>query len=168
MILILWEIQNQEKVNVKKIKEHIVAAIDYCNLTLTNPESTHSRRDFSKYVIDYPTQFDTNFLKQHLIIETDIFFRAYPIEEMEANSLIYDYLLNNQNNDIIKLYGLAPFVLNVQTADRTFVDKLFALGDYYLTNTIQGHSRHIYDLYKLLPKKKHSNSCHKNTNFYAC
>lgn len=94
---------------------------------------------------------NTNFLKQHLIIETAVFFRAYPTEKKEADSLVYNYLLENNNNNIIALYDLAPFVLNVQTTDRTFVDKLFALGDYYLTNTIQGHSRHIYDLYKLLP-----------------
>lgn len=135
----------------RALKTHIVDAIDYCKLTLTDPESILSRRDFNKYVIDYPTQFDANFLKQHLIIETAVFFRAYSTEKKEADSLVYNYLLNNKNNDIIELYDLAPFVLNVQTIDRTFVDKLFALGDYYLADTIQGHSRHIYDLYKLLP-----------------
>lgn len=135
----------------RNLKAHIVDAIEYCKLTLTEPESIRSRRDFNKYVIDYPTQFDSNFLKQQLIIETAVFFRAYPTEEKEADSFVYNYLLNNKNNDIIELYDLAPFVLNVQTTDRTFVDKIFALGDYYLANTIQGHSRHIYDLYKLLP-----------------
>lgn len=135
----------------KNLKTHIIDAIEYCKLTLKEPETIRSRQDFNKYVIDYPTQFDANFLKQHLIIETAIFFRAYPTEKKEADSLVYNYLLENNNNDIIELYDLDPFVLNVQTTDRTFVDKLFALGDYYLTNTIQGHSRHIYDLYKLLP-----------------
>lgn len=138
----------------KKLKTDIVAAIDYCNLTLTEPESIRSRRDFNKYIVDYPTQFDTNFLKQHLIIETAVFFRAYPTKKMEADSLVYNYLLSNKNNDIIEFYDLAPFVLNVQTTDRTFVDKLFALGDYYLADTIQGHSRHIYDLYRILPTIK--------------
>ncbi len=138
----------------KRLKAHIIDAIDYCNLTLTEPESIRSRRDFNKYVIDYPTRFDTNFLKQHLIIETAVFFRAYPTEMMEADSLVYNYLLSNKNNDIIELYDLEPFVLNVQSIDRTFVDKLFALGDYYLADNIHGHSRHIYDLYKLLPTIK--------------
>ena len=138
----------------KRLKEHIIDAIDYCKLTLTEPESIRSRRDFNKYVIDYPTQFDAGILKQHLIIETAVFFRAYPVEKMEADSFVYNYLLSNKNNDIVELYDLAPFVLNVQTTDRTFVDKLFALGDYYLANTIQGHSRHIYDLYKLFPTIK--------------
>ena len=56
----------------------------------------------------------------------------------------------NGHLDIITEYGLEPFEVEVQTADRTFVDKLFALGDYYLSGEIRGHSRHIYDLYKLL------------------
>lgn len=135
----------------RNLKAHIVDAIEYCKLTLTELESIRSRRDFNKYVIDYPTQFDTNFLKQHLIIETAVFFRAYPTEIKEADNFVYNYLLENKYSDIIELYDLAPFTLNVQTTDRTFVDKLFALGDYYLADTIQGHSRHIYDLYKLLP-----------------
>ena len=135
----------------RNLKAHIVDAIEYCKFTLTEPESIRSRRDFNKYVIDYPTQFDTNFLKQHLIIETAVFFRAYPTEKKEADSFVYNYLLENKYSDIIELYDLAPFTLNVQTTDRTFVDKLFALGDYYLAGTIQGHSRHIYDLFKLLP-----------------
>lgn len=135
----------------RNLKAHIVDAIEYCKLTLTEPESIRSRRDFNKYVIDYPTQFDANFLKQHLIIETAVFFRAYPTEKKEADSFVYNYLLENKYSDIIELYDLSPFTLNVQTTDRTFVDKLFALGDYYLADTIQGHSRHIYDLYKLLP-----------------
>ena len=135
----------------RNLKAHIVDAIEYCKLTLTEPESIRSRRDFNKYVIDYPTQFDTNFLKQHLIIETAVFFRAYPTEKKEADSFVYNYLLENKYSDIIELYDLSPFTLNVQTTDRTFVDKLFAFGDYYLAGTIQGHSLHIYDLYKLLP-----------------
>lgn len=135
----------------RKLKSHIVEAIDYCNLNLTEPENILSRRDFNKYVIDYPTLFDTNFLKQHLIVETAVFFRPYPTEKVEADSLIYNYLNNNKNYDIIERYDISPFVVNVQTTDRTFIDKIFALGDYYLTNAINGHSRHIYDLYKLLP-----------------
>ena len=38
----------------------------------------------------------------------------------------------------------------MQTAERTLIDKLFALGDYYLADKVTEHSRHIYDIYKLL------------------
>ena len=37
----------------RNLKAHIVDAIEYCKLTLTEPESIRSRRDFNKYVIDY-------------------------------------------------------------------------------------------------------------------
>lgn len=43
-----------------------------------------------------------------------------------------------------------PFDIRVQTLDRTFVDKVFALCDYAVSNNVTGYSRHIYDLYKLL------------------
>ena len=46
-------------------------------------------------------------------------------------------------------FSLEPFELNVQGIERTFIDKLFAVGDYYLDNKVTEHSRHIYDLFKL-------------------
>ena len=68
---------------------------------------------------------------------------------MEATSYVYDYLKQERKSDIITRFGLEPFALNVQNIERTFIDKLFAIGDYYLCNKITEHSRHIYDLYKL-------------------
>jgi hypothetical protein len=47
---------------------------------------------------------------------------------------------------------LQPFKVKVQSIERTFIDKAFAVADYYLGNRAQMHSRHIYDLYKLYPK----------------
>ena len=134
----------------KKLKQDIVSIINDFGFELIEPENIRSRRDFNKYIINYPTPFGVNFLKQHLVVETAIFFRTYPTKPMLADCFIYNYLLDNGHSDIIYEYGLEPFEINVQTADRTFVDKLFALGDYYLSGEIRGHSRHIYDLYKLL------------------
>lgn len=134
----------------KKLKEHIVSTINNFGFVLSEPESIRSRRDFNKYIIDYPTHFTANFLKQHLIVETAVFFMSYPTKTMIADSFVYKYLFDNEHEDIIEEYNLKPFEINVQSAERTFIDKLFALGDYYLSGTIKGHSRHIYDLYKLL------------------
>ena len=49
------------------------------------------------------------------------------------------------------MYALQPFILKVQSIERTFIDKVFAISDYYLDEKTDGHSRHIYDLYKLYP-----------------
>lgn len=35
--------------------------------------------------------------------------------------------------------------------DRTLADKVFAICDYYLQGKVNGHSRHLYDIFKLLP-----------------
>ena len=134
----------------KKLKEHIVSTINDLGFVLSNPENIRSRRDFNKYIIDYPTHYNSAFLKQHLIVETAVFFRSYPTRNMLADSFVFNYLNNTGNLDIISQYELEPFEISVQTAERTFVDKLCALGDYYLSGEIRGHSRHIYDLYKLL------------------
>ena len=78
--------------------------------------------------------------------------KAYPNQEMKAASLIYDYLVNEGLYELIKEHELEPFTVKVQSAERTFIDKIFALADYYLSDKVTEHSRHIYDLYKLLEK----------------
>ena len=85
-----------------------------------------------------------------LIVETAVYQRAYPTVRKTAGSLIYDFLSANGFDDFIKQYSLEPFELNVQSAERTMIDKLYALADYYLAGTTAEHSRHIYDIYKLL------------------
>lgn len=134
----------------KKLKESIVSIIAEFGFTLTNPDKVRSRRDYNRYVVDYPAIFPTGYLKEHLIVETAVYIKAYPCKRMPASSLIHDYLKRNGYTDLIGQYGLQPFELNVQTAERTLVDKVFALGDYYLCDTVHEHSRHVYDIYKLL------------------
>ena len=134
----------------KKLKSNIVSVIDEFDFSLSNPESVHSRRDYNKYIIDYPSVFTAGYLKEYLMVETAVYIKAYPCKEMKATSIIYDYLKENGYNDILNEYGLEPFDIRVQSAERTLIDKLYALGDYYISNAVREHSRHIYDIYKLL------------------
>ncbi|MBR4050718.1 MAG: nucleotidyl transferase AbiEii/AbiGii toxin family protein [Clostridia bacterium] len=134
----------------KNLKANIVSVINEFGFTLANPDNVRSRRDYNKYVIDFPSVFIANYLKEYLLVETAVYIKAYPCEEMQATSIIYDYLKENGYDDLIAEYGLEPFSINVQSAERTLIDKLYALGDYYLSDAVQEHSRHIYDIYKLL------------------
>lgn len=134
----------------KKLKGSIVSIVEEFGFVLTNPDDVRSRRDYNRYVVDYPTIFPTSYLKEHLTVETAVYIKAYPCKRMLASSLIYDYLDRNGYHEMIEQYSLQPFELNVQTAERTLVDKVFALGDYYLSDSIHEHSRHVYDIYKLL------------------
>lgn len=138
----------------KQLKRDIVNTIEKLNFTLTNPDDVKSRREYNRYIIDFSSVLGVSYLKEMLIVETAIYQRAYPTIRMKAGSLIYDYLSENNFEDFIKQYDLEPFELNVQTVERTMLDKIYALADYYLAGTIAEHSRHIYDIYKLLSAVK--------------
>ena len=133
----------------RQLKANIIQIINDLEFELTNPDAVKSRRDYNRYIIDYPSSLSAAYLKEQLIVETAIYQRAYPTKVMSADSLIYQYLHENGYGDFIKQYDLEPFALNVQTAERTMIDKMYALADYYLLNTTNEHSRHIYDIYKL-------------------
>ena len=130
----------------KSLKAAIKKAAEMLGLEIINLDDTHSRRDFNKYEIEYETVFESDFLKQNLICETVVFFKAYPTVKLPAECFIYQYLKQIERLDIAEEYSITPFVLNVQSAERTMIDKLFALGDYYLSGNVTGHSRHIYDI----------------------
>lgn len=134
----------------KQLKRSIVGVIDKLGFTLTNPENVRSRRDYNRYIIDYPSVLGASYLKEMLIVETAVYQRAYPTVRKTAGSMIYDFLSANGFDEFIRQYSLEPFELNVQSAERTMIDKLYALADYYLAGTTAEHSRHIYDIYKLL------------------
>lgn len=133
----------------KALKRNIVGVIDRFGFILTNAENVKSRRDYNRYIIDYPSILSASYLKESLIVETAVYQRAYPTVKMQVGSFIYDYLKDNGYEDFAMQYDLLPFELNVQAAERTMIDKLYALADYYLAGEITEHSRHIYDIYKL-------------------
>ena len=99
--------------------------------------------------MNFPALFASDYLKEHLILETTVHIKTYPCKRMAASSIVYDYLGNNGYMDLVKKYDLVPFEVNVQAAERTLIDKLYALGDYYLSGAVREHSRHIYDIFKL-------------------
>ena len=133
----------------REMKRNIVGVIDSFGFVLNNADKVKSRRKYNRYIIDYPSILSASYLKESLIVETAVYQRAYPTVKMQAGSFIYDYLKANGYDDFAIQYDLLPFELNVQAAERTMIDKLYALADYYLAGEISEHSRHIYDIYKL-------------------
>lgn len=141
---------NQKK--RKEIKYTLKDVVDKCGLTVSNFENTRSNRDFNRYEIEYnKTYASTGILKSNVIIEVAYQERSYPCEKVEVNSIIGEYLKRRNQNGLIERYDLSSFVVTVQNYVRTFIDKLFAVCDYYLSGNINEHSRHLYDLHKILP-----------------
>ncbi|MCL2320982.1 MAG: nucleotidyl transferase AbiEii/AbiGii toxin family protein [Oscillospiraceae bacterium] len=136
----------------KRLKQDIVSIIEESGFSLENAGQIRSRRDFNRYMIDYHSKDSNVYLNQYLIVETAVYIKSFPTQTMEAASLVYDFLMAKSGEKAIEEYDLKPFNVRVQSLERTFIDKVFAIADYYLNGHIKNHSRHLYDIYKLYPK----------------
>lgn len=144
------DIENQTNKNKKNLKYKIIDVCNELGLELINEAETRSRRDYNRYEIKYPIHFEGTGIKQYLLVETVFMVKAYPDEMKIATSMIYDFWKEIGDESAIEEYEMKPFKIRVQTLSRTLVDKVFAICDYVISNNIIGHSRHIYDLYRLL------------------
>ncbi|WP_176448047.1 nucleotidyl transferase AbiEii/AbiGii toxin family protein [Lentibacillus sp. CBA3610] len=135
----------------RQLKEGIIQAIENARLKHLNPESIQSRRDHNNYEVEFPQIIDqTDAVKNHLSIETFVPIKAFPTEKMQVSSYILDFLESENETEVINTYHLQSFNIHVQRIDRTFIDKLFAICDYYEQQTFTRHSRHLYDLHKII------------------
>lgn len=138
----------------KKLKNNIIANISKeLDMPIVNWNETKSRRDYNCYIFDYkPIEGTTEKnLFSGVKMEVALGTVAFPTEKMLVDSYIYQYL-SKENIDIVREFGIEPFEMTLQSLERTFADKVFAICDYYMEGKVNRHSRHIYDLYMLLPK----------------
>ena len=73
---------------------------------------------------------------------------AFPTEERELGNYILD-ALGTEEEELITTYDLRTFPMRVQSLNRTLIDKIYAVCDYYLQGKAHRNARHLYDIYKL-------------------
>lgn len=83
-------------------------------------------------------------------METYVALLPFPTTKRLVDNYIYRFLKKINRLDLAKRYELMPFEITTQTVERTLVDKVFALCDYYMQGAIEHHSRHLYDIYKIV------------------
>ncbi len=137
--------------NRKNVKSAIIKACEKLGFEISNLNDIKSRMDFNHYVIEYPGLFMIAGIKPDVEIDTIFSIRSFPYEQKLATSIIFDCLNEMEYNEFIDTYELKPYPVNTQSIDRTFIDKVFALCDYYLEGKTKERSRHLYDIYKLYP-----------------
>ena len=133
----------------KKLKYNVIAPIaNKLGLVITNFDKTQSDRDINNYIFEYKPLCNSN---AHIVpavkVETSLITAVFPFKTMPIRNYIADYAKDISLGD----YGLEPFMMNVQALERTLIDKVFAICDYYLTGKSRRLSRHIYDIHKILP-----------------
>lgn len=143
-----------------KLKHETIAGIsEALDVPIQDWDDSHSRRDFNRYTFAYSPvgELQPTALASGVIMEVVLGSSAFPVEQGMVDSYVYQFL-KTENMDIVEEYSLAPFVMQTQSLSRTFIDKIFAVCDYYLKQNETGvpciarHSRHIYDLYMIRPR----------------
>ena len=139
-----WKPTQSERV---KSKELIIEIAENLGLVLSNPEEIKSRYDYNKYVFKYDSLFSV--IPLEIIIETSYYQSVYPVDKHVVGSFVGRFCLDR--NIILPIpFEAAEVMMNVQSVERTFIDKVFAVCDYKIQNMQDRDSRHLYDICKLL------------------
>ena len=133
----------------KKTKTIIMEIGDKMGFTLTNPDEIQSRHSYNKYVFEYESLFSD--IPLELIIETSFYQAVYPVEKHVVGSFIGKFC-RERNIKLPIPFDASNVDMQVQSLERTFIDKVFAICDYRIQNMQDRDSRHLYDIAKLLPQ----------------
>ena len=133
----------------RKSKIVIMDIAERMGLVLANPDDIQSRYNYNKYVFEYESLFSD--IPLELIIETSFYQGVYPVELHTVKSFVGKFC---KDRDIkLPIPFDAAFVdMHVQSLERTFIDKVFAICDYRIQDMQDRDSRHLYDIAKLLPE----------------
>ena len=136
---------------MKKLKEVIKNIAAELGLAIPNIEETRSRRSYNRYILEYQSALSEpdDAVQSAVLMETSFAEVAFPTVILQVHSYIGDMMMK-EAPDELENFHLEPFEMKVQGLDRTLVDKVFAICDYYMQDRVKKHSRHIYDIYKLL------------------
>lgn len=135
----------------KQLKKNIVSTMEEFGFPINNLEATRSRRNYNCYRASYPSVYEQNgILKPELVIETYVAMLPFPTTKRMVDNYIYRFLSKINRLDLAETYELMPFEITTQTIERTLVDKVFALCDYYMQEKTERHSRHLYDIHKIV------------------
>lgn len=136
---------------MKKLKEVIKDIAAKLGLSIPNIGETRSRRSYNRYILEYQSVLSEpdEAVQTAVLMETSFAEVSFPIVILSVHSYIGDMMTKEVPDELEKLH-LEPFEMKVQGLDRTLIDKVFAICDYYMQDRVKKHSRHIYDIYKLL------------------
>ena len=128
----------------KKIYGLILKTAEDLGLVLSNEKEIKSRYNYNKYKFEYDSLFTTN--GQNIIVETSFYQTINDINIKKVFSFVEK---SDKNNLLPTICDNLFFEMPVQTLERTLIDKIFAICDYYLENMKERDSRHIYDICKI-------------------
>ena len=136
----------------KKLKYKILKPIaDELGLEIRNFSTIESDKNLNHYDFYYESVVGDrviNAIPPYVKLETSLMSYSFPTEEKAMGNYILD-ALGNEEKELMKVYSLEAFSMRVQSLNRTLIDKVFAVCDYYIQGKNRRNARHLYDIYKL-------------------
>lgn len=133
----------------RKTRDTITGIAEGLGLMLDNPEDIQSRHSYNKYVFKYCSFFSP--VPMELVIETSFYQAVYPVEIRPVYSYVGRFC-DERGITLPVPFDASIVNMQVQSLERTFIDKVFAVCDYRIQNMQDRDSRHLYDIAKILPK----------------
>ena len=144
----------QKKKIITRIVHSMSSGLEEIPIDGQTRKSSKYRKEFFRYprVI---RSFGAEPVKPgQILIEVNTFANPYPFEIKSVSSFIYDFLLQQNAEDIIDEYELQPFLLPVLDKRRTFTEKMVSLMRYSLAQDyikeMAAKIRHFYDIHFLI------------------
>lgn len=133
------------------LKKAVVSSMEALEFPIVNLDETRSRRSYNCYRASYPSLYAPLLeLKSELIVETYIALLPFPTVNRMTDNYIHRFLELTGQEYLAEEFDLMPFEITTQAIERTLIDKVFAVCDYYLSGKVERHSRHLYDIFKIL------------------
>ena len=114
--------------SLKNFNKKVLQAIKETDFIINNEEDFKSGMNMNTYMVNIE---EDNMFENEIKVETFLALSAYPIEKSYAKCYIYKYLLEEGHNHLIDQFELNPIEITTQIFERTFIDKVFAICDYY-------------------------------------
>lgn len=146
---------NLSRTEKRNFKATILQVISNLNFEILNEDKIGSGRAFNEYQIGYEKKFASDGqASEHILIETNIAYQPFPYEKKKVSNYITKFVDHvdadkESKEKFFKDYDMYSFIANVQSIERTFLDKLFAICDYFEDKESRRYSRHLYDLHKI-------------------
>lgn len=118
-------------------------------------KNIYSNHNYNKYVFEYESLFNEGPLQ--IIIETSYYLTAFPSKKMTIHNYVTDFCVN-RSIELPFEFVESDFKMKVQSLERTLIDKVFAVCDYYIQDMQERDSRHLYDIAKILTVVKFDES----------
>lgn len=130
----------------KKLKYNILKPIaDELGLVIGNFDSVESDKNLNHYDFYYDSVVGdrvSNAIPPYVKLETSLMSYDFPTEKREIRNYLLD-ALETEEEEFIITYDLKTFPMRVQSLNRTLIDKVFAVCDYYLQGKAHRNARHL-------------------------